>query len=201
MEIMKSSKLSRKSIFMITVSLIFLLWMFVVIVLLEEIEFLILFSYAVSMDWFIYPVIALYLITMGITLLFLKIKTLTKIFIGLLTGVTGIGFALLLLFGIAFGFANKAYEAEGTEIIFVRTHSMIDFYYDLYEIKLGVFAKPIAELNSMIYPYTIDQIESELNGNELIVKVLNRELTYEIHLYFDIIDGTYILVDEIQVPK
>ena len=201
MEIMKCNKFNSKSIIIITVSFIFLLWMLVFIVLLAEFEFILLFSYAFSMDWFIYPVIALYLITMGITLLSLQTKPLIKFSIGILTVIVGIGLGLMLLLGIAFGFANKAYEAEGTEIILVRTQSMMDYYYDVYEIKSGVFAKPIAELDPMIYPYTIDQIESELNGNELIVKVLNREFTYEIHLYFDIVDGTYILVDEIQVPK
>jgi predicted Zn-dependent protease with MMP-like domain len=53
----------------------------------------------------------------------------------------------------------------------------------------------------MIYPSIIDQIESEYNGNELIVKIINHDLTHEIHLYFDITDDVYMLVDEIQVPK
>ena len=198
---MKSSKLNRNSIIMITASFIFLLYMFVVLVILKEIEFVYLFTYVFSMDWFIYPIIALYLITIGIILLNYNIKPLIKFVISLITGIVGIGLALLLFLGIGFGFASKAYEVEGSNIILVRTQSMVDYYYDVYEIKSDVFLNPIAVLNSMIYPSIIDQIESEYNGNELIVKIINHDLTYEIHLYIDIIDDVYMLVDEIQVPK
>jgi hypothetical protein len=175
--------------------------MFVVLVILKEIEFVYLFTYVFSMDWFIYPIIALYLITIGIILLNYNIKPLIKFVISLITGIVGIGLALLLFLGIGFGFASKAYEVEGSNIILVRTQSMVDYYYDVYEIKSDVFLNPIAVLNSMIYPSIIDQIESEYNGNELIVKIINHDLTYEIHLYIDIIDDVYMLVDEIQVPK
>ena len=198
---MKGSILNRNSIIMIAASFIFLLYMFFVLVILKEIEFVYLFTYVFSMDWFIYPIIALYLITIGIILLNYNIKPLIKFVISLITGIVGIGLALLLFFGIVFGFASKAYKVEGTNIILVRTQSAMDYYYDVYEIKLDVFVEPIAELNSMFYPSIIDQIETEFHGNELIVKVSNHDLTYEIHLYFDIIDDIYILVDEIQVPK
>lgn len=198
---MKGSILNRNSIIMIAASFIFLLYMFFVLVILKEIEFVYLFTYVFSMDWFIYPIIALYLITIGIILLNYNIKPLIKFVISLITGIVGIGLALLLFLGIGFGFASKAYEVEGSNIILVRTQSMMDYYYDVYEIKSDVFLNPIAELNSMIYPSIIDQIESEYNGNELIVKIINHDLTYEIHLYFDIIDDVYMLVDEIQVPK
>ena len=64
---MKSSILNRNSIIMIAASFIFLLYMFFVLVILKEIEFVYLFTYVFSMDWFIYPIIALYLITMNHT--------------------------------------------------------------------------------------------------------------------------------------
>jgi len=198
---MKSSILNKNRIIMIAASFIFLLYMFVVLVILKDIDFVYLFSYVFSVDWFIYPFIALYIIIMGIILLTYNIKPLIKFVTGLITGVVGIGLALLLFFGIVFGFASKAYKVEGTNIILVRTQSAMDYYYDVYEIKLDVFVEPIAELNSMIYPSIIDQIESEYNGNELIVKITNYDFTYDIHLYFDFIDDVYILVDEIQVPK
>lgn len=198
---MKGSILNRNSIIMIAASFIFLLYMFFVLVILKQIEFVYLFTYVFSMDWFIYPIIALYLITIGIILLNYNIKPLIKFVISLITGIVGIGLALLLFLGIGFGFASKAYEVEGSNIVLVRTQSMMDYYYDVYEIKSDVFLNPIAELNSMIYPSIIDQIESEYNGNELIVKIINHDLTYEIHLYIDIIDDVYMLVDEIQVPK
>jgi hypothetical protein len=66
---MKSSILNRNSIIMIAASFIFLLYMFFVLVILKEIEFVYLFTYVFSMDWFIYPIIALYLNTIGIILL------------------------------------------------------------------------------------------------------------------------------------
>jgi hypothetical protein len=199
--IMKNSILNRKNIILIATSLLFLIYMSYALVILKEIEFVYLFSYVFSMDWFIYPVIALYLITIGIILLNYNIKPLIKFVISLITGIVGIVLALLLFLGIGFGFASKAYEVEGTNIILVRTQSMMDYYYDVYEIKSFVFVKPIAELNSVIYPSIIDQIESEYNGNKLIVKIINHDFTNEIHLYFDIIDDVYMLVDEIQVPK
>ena len=97
-----------------------------------EIEFVYLFTYVFSMDWFIYPIIALYLITIGIILLNYNIKPLIKFVISLITGIVGIGLALLLFLGIGFGFASKAYEVEGSNIILVRTQSMMDYYYDVY---------------------------------------------------------------------
>ena len=91
---MKSSILNKNSIIMIATSFIFLLYMFFVLVILKDIDFVYLFSYVFSVDWFIYPVIALYIIIMGIILLTYNIKPIIKFVTGLINGVVGIGLAL-----------------------------------------------------------------------------------------------------------
>lgn len=201
MDIKKRSRLNWKIRYMIIATFIFLFWMLVIVGFLHEIEYILIFSYAVSIDWLIYPVVALYLITVGITLLFLKINILLKFSIGVFTGIIGIGIGYILLFGIVFGFTSEVYQLEETDIVFIKTKGILDFHYNVYEVQSGFLVKPIAELNSWIYPYEIDQTENELNRNELIVKIFDQNLTYDIHIYFEIIDGTYILVDEILVTK
>lgn len=201
MELMKHNKLNKKYISMITTTVIILLWLMIVLGFLAEIEYMILFSYAFSMDWLIYPVIALYLIAMSITLLFFEIKILFKFLIGVFIGFVSVGLSLILLLGFTFGFTNTIYEVPNTNMIIIRTDGIMDYHYDLYDMKSGVFAKTVADLNSDMYPFSIDQIESEFTDNKLIIKVISHKYTFDLYLYMDVINGSYVLTDEIRVLK
>lgn len=201
MELIKQKKLNKKYIFMMISTVIILLWLMIVIGLLARIEYMILFSYAFSKDWFVYPVLALYLIAMGITLLFSEIKTLFKLLIGLFIGFVSIGLSFILLLGFTFGFANTIYEVPDTNMIIIRTDGIMDYYYDLYDVKSGVFAKSVADLNSHMYPFSIDKIESEFTENTLIIKVINHKSTFEVYLYMDVVNDSYILTDEVRILK
>lgn len=180
---------------------IILFWLMIVIGLLVKIEYMILFFYVFLKDWFVYLVLVLYLIVMGIIFLFFEIKMFFKLLIGLFIGFVSIGFLFILFLGFIFGFVNIIYEVFDINMIIIRIDGIMDYYYDFYDVKLGVFVKLVVDLNFYMYLFLIDKIESEFIENILIIKVINYKFIFEVYFYMDVVNDLYILIDEVWIFK
>lgn len=195
------NKLEKKSIAIIVLGIFLLCWFYLAFVVLKDVEFIYILSTALFMEWFIYPVIALSCIAIGMLFLFHRIHLVFKIVISLCIVLVTLVLGMFMLFGLAFGIGNGSYQIEGTNLLLLRHQSMMDHHYELYEINSGIFAKQFADLELASYPYIIDQMYTEIDQEVLIVKVSNTSFTYEIQLHFDISNDSYLLIKEIEVAK
>lgn len=190
-----------KTKLIIGISILYVLLLIFNIVLINMNLNIVIFSVFISIHRIIFVIGSIYFFILGIILMYYKLGWKFKILnVSYLT----ISFLVLIYF-TGFYFVSELKSTRiniesDIDILILETETY-DYSIYIFQIKNGIFAKTIVELDQSLYSLPIEVYEVEVTEDGFVIKTSHKNDDYYVYIFFEVSKEEVSFSNEQVIPK
>ena len=193
--------LQKKTKLIMGISIFYVLLLIFNIVLINMNLNIVIFSVFISIHRIIFLIGSIYFFILGIILMYYKLGWKFKI---LNISYLIISFFILIYFtGFYFvpELKSTRIKTESDVDILLLESKTYDYSIYIFQIKHGIFAKTIAELDQSLYSLPVEVYEVEVTEDGFVIITSHKNDDYYVYIYFEISQDEVSFLYELVMPK